>query len=75
MNMGESFQYFDWFQVFFGNDPDSSWDSCTFNEFVLGGVEVRIFDNEIKAFERILICLSALEFCISLPFICEKSVS
>jgi hypothetical protein len=57
----------------FGNGSDSSWDSCKFDEFLLGG-EVHIFDKEIKNFERILICLSPADFCISLPFICEMSV-
>ena len=41
--------------------------------FFSGG-EVCIFDKEIKNFERILICLSPVDFCISLPFICEMSV-
>jgi hypothetical protein len=70
--MGESFQYFDGIQ-FFGKGPDISGDSCKFDDFFSGG-EVCIFDKEIKSFERILICLSPVDFCISLPFICEMSV-
>jgi hypothetical protein len=55
--MGESFQYFDWFQFFFGKDPNSSWDLCKFDEFFLGGV-VHIYDKKFKKTERILICVN-----------------
>jgi len=45
--MGESFPYFDGFPLFWQWFDNSSWDSCKFDEIILGG-EVHIFDKEMK---------------------------
>jgi hypothetical protein len=46
----------------FGNGPDSSRDSCNFDELFLGwGMH---FDKEIKKNERILICFSSRKFSV-----------
>jgi hypothetical protein len=61
--MGESFQYFDWFQVFFGKGPESSWDSCKFDEF-FQGVRYAFLTEIKKKIERILICVNSRKFSV-----------